>query len=185
MAFGGAVSRQEFSAQKKLIKALLGNFEISPRGTRVGLIHYGNDATLIQSLKDSYYAYTTLPLIDRLQHGYPGSNLVKVYTIANQMYSSDKGARSESEKLFLVFADNFREADVAVLQNLASSLLAKNVRVIMVGFKGYIEASAVRKLLGSGRNPVLVASNDQLNDAYIITKIMKQIKPGFPISFNT
>ena len=65
MAIGGGVANQEFNSQKEFVKALLNQFHVSRGKTRIGIIQYGFDATVVQTLKDSRESYRFIPVVER------------------------------------------------------------------------------------------------------------------------
>ena len=65
MAIGGGVTNQEFKSQKDFVKALSNQFHVSRSKTRIGIIHYGSDATVVQTLKDSRESYRFIPVVER------------------------------------------------------------------------------------------------------------------------
>lgn len=178
MAIGGAVSQGEFDRQKNFVKMILNHFDISRSKTRVGLLHYGKDTIVVQSLKDSFNSYATLPLLDKIPHENPGMNLLKALHTADRMFIPGNGERPDAKKILIIFVDSLRDSHIPELKSLVSSLTRRNVRIILVGFEGYVQSSAVKMLLGSGRSPILVSSEYQLNDRIIVNQVIGQLRKG-------
>ena len=178
MAVGGAVSQEEFLEQANFLKAILDQFVLSRRKTRVGLIHYGKDAAIIQSLRDSYSKDTTISLIDKMAYSNPGSNLLKALQTADQIFSPGNGERSDAKKVLILFVDSLRVTDIAELERIFSSLTRRNVRIVIVGFETYVQPSAVKLLIGSGRNPVLISNEYKLNDKNVVSQVIGQLGKG-------
>ena len=178
MAIGGAVSQAEFLEQVTFLKAILDQFVLSRRTTRVGLIHYGKDVAIIQSLKDSRGKDTTIPLIDKIAYSNPGRNLLKALQTADKMFSPGNGERSDAKKVLVLFVDSLRDTDAAELERMASSLTRRNVRIVIVGFESYVQPSAVKLLIGSGRNPVLISGEYKLNDRNVVNQVIGQLGKG-------
>lgn len=178
MAVGGAVSQGELDNQKALVRSILGEFDVSKSKTRVGLIHYGEDALVVQSLKDSYDLVSTLPLVEKIQHNDQGSNLLKTLQTADLLFKSGNGERSNAKKILILFVDSLADSYILEWKSTVASLSRKNVRIIVVGFAGYVQPSAVKLLLGSGRNPILVGRGSKLDDKAIMNLIIGQLREG-------
>ena len=183
MALGGAVSQKEFYEQREFAKAILDWFDVSRRKTRVGLIQYGKNAAAVQSLGNSYGKDTVIPLIARMVYSNPGSSLLKALALANDMFTPGKGERSDAKKVLIVFIDSLRASGVAELERVISLLKGRSVRIIFVGFESYVEPSAVKILLGSGRSPVLVNNENKLNSRSVINQVIGQLGKGIFASF--
>ena len=82
------------------------------------------------------------------------------------------------EKIFIIFVDSFDDYDVQKLKLFIAPLSAMKVRIIIVGFRGYVKTSAVRELLGSGRDPVFVRDRKQLTGNFVISQVLGQMKRG-------
>ena len=146
--------------------------------TRVGLIHYSKDAVAVQSLRDSNTKDTTISRIERMTYASPGSNLLLTLQKADEMFRPGNGERSDAKKVMILFVDSLRDSDVAVLERMVSSLKRRKVRIVVVGFKSYVQPSPVKMLLGSGRYPVLIGDAYKLSDGNIVSQVISQLGKG-------
>ena len=175
---GGIVSQAEFDNQKTFLRNVLDHFDVSRSKTRVGLILYGKEATIIQSLRASYSKEGVVSLFRNVLHSDPGRNLSKALQEADRVFSAGNGERADADKVLILFVDNLRESDVPPLKSAVLSLVRKSVRIVIVGFKSYVQPSAVEEMLGSGRNPVLVDGEYQLNSRAVISHVIGQLRKG-------
>ena len=153
-------------------------FLVSAQKTQVGLLQYGSQSQVVQRLQDSRGMEDLQSRLQGLMHTSPGSNLVAVLQQANQQFKTDSTAQSRDKKLLVLLVDALAEKDVAQLKRFVTPLLAQQVRVIVVGFRGFVDQSAVQKLLGDGNQAIVVRNKDDLSKPFTVDEIIRTIQTG-------
>eukprot|EP00794_Sanderia_malayensis_P014924 gene14924-16466_t len=175
-AFGGQVSQPEFVKQKSFIKDIARQFFVDKGRTRVGLIKYGKDASVVQTFKDSATNKELAVLLDNSMLDKPGNNVAEGLRQADTLYQPFNGAQKKSRNVLIVFMDSLTDSDVIMLKRHIDSLRGRKVEILVVGNQGLVQKSALVGLFGSDDISVLVRNYTEFSKPYSVEEIVGKFR---------
>ncbi|XP_068717618.1 uncharacterized protein [Montipora capricornis] len=164
----GSVGSVNFKKSRTFVRTLVHRFQISSRGTRVGIIAYNAQAQCVVRFADvnSQTPSAMTSIINRISYTGGGTRTDIALQMANSgLFSSSGGDRGDKRNVLVVITDGKTNRGSKPYSSVLAPLIAKKVKMIAVGVGSGIDYSELREI--ANNKPANVIHVDKFEDLFV------------------
>ena len=168
--------RREYGKEKDFVKTLASHFNISPNGSRAGVITFSWHAEHSVKLKDHTDAGSFLNAVDGLPLFGHTTRIDKALRMAkSDMFTAESGARAGVPKLIILLTDGSqtKDADAVDPGIIADEIRRMGIKLTVIGIGDRVDGKELLHMAGDASNVYRAKSFDQLTSSSFIESVSK------------
>ena len=159
------------------MKVLASAFDISPNGSRAGVVTFSYNAEHSIKLKDHDDLAGFNTAVDKIPLMGSTTRIDKALRLTQrELFSLSNGARPGIPKILVLLTDGSQTADADAVDpgDIADELRDQGIRVLVIGIGGGVNQTELLHLGGGQANTFSAASFDELVSSSFIKKVMEK-----------
>ena len=166
--------KDNYNAEKLLVKTLAASFGVSPSGSKASVIAYSDIADIKIKFTDNNDVQSFMDAVDEIPLMNSKSRIDKALELADKtMFTLSNGAKPGVVNVLVILTTGTESDDEDAVNpaSIAEEMIKAGVNIITVGIGEKVNKDKLEAIASEEANVFMAASSDELADPVLVKKI--------------